>query len=314
MTEAEAPFAAPNVSRAVRRVVIITLIFNVLVAVAKIAYGYYAAALSIRADGFHSLTDSANNVVGLVGLWIASQPPDREHPYGHQKFEIFAATLVGLSLLLMALDVIREAISRVWGSAAQLPEISTGAFVVLGGTLAVNLAVTLYEHRKGKEYGSQFLLSDAAHTRSDVLVTLGVIIAMIFVRMGYLMADLIAAGVVAITVGYAGYAVIRKNVGYLADSAVIDPEKIQTIVREVPGVASASNIRTRGTPGAVYVDLNIQIAPHLDVYQAHQVSHRVIDAIKSNFEGVLDVVPHTEPAKPHQRYKPFPEDEVEVDR
>ena len=110
-------------ARAVRRVIWITLLLNVLVAALKIAYGHYASALSIRADGFHSLTDSANNLVGLVGVTVASRPADSGHPYGHHKFEILAAGLVGLSLLGMAYDVADSAVERMTSAAADLPNI-----------------------------------------------------------------------------------------------------------------------------------------------------------------------------------------------
>jgi Co/Zn/Cd efflux system component len=178
---------------AVRRAVLLTLALNLAVAVAKIVYGSMANALAIRADGFHSLTDSSNNLVGLVAIWVASRPPDRGHPYGHSKFEILAAGLVGLSLLAMAYDVARSAFHRMFSESAVLPTIDAGAFVVLTVTLAVNIGVARWERVQGERHGSAFLVSNAAHTRSDVLVTLGVIVATVLVHAGYPQVDLIAA-------------------------------------------------------------------------------------------------------------------------
>lgn len=295
---------------AVRRVILWTLALNLLVATAKIAYGFYANALAIRADGFHSLTDSSNNLVGLVGVWIAVRPPDAEHPYGHQKFEIMAAGAVGLSLLAMAYDVASSAIARLTSESASLPRIDAGAFAVLLGTLAINVFVASWEHKKGRELESSFLQSDAVHTRSDVMVTLGVLLAVLFVRLGYPALDLVAAFAVAAFIAAAGIGVLRKNLGYLADTALIDPKQIEACVLEVGGVASTHKIRTRGTPARVYVDLHIQIAPHLRVVEAHRVTHAVIDAIRARFPQVVDVLVHTEPAEPDQPYVPLtPADE-----
>lgn len=294
--------------RAVRRVIWITFALNVVVAASKIAYGSFAHALAIRADGFHSTTDSVNNIAGLVGIWMASRPPDEGHPYGHHKFEIVASVLVGLSLLAMALDVVSSAFSRLHGKGAALPEISTGAFVVLGGTLVVNIVVAAYENRRGRELESAFLVSDATHTRSDVLVTLGVLAASVLVELGYPVFDIVAAGVVAVFIAWAGISVLRHNIGYLADAARVDEEHVRAIVLDVPGVAGAHKIRTRGIPGTIYMDLHIQIAPHLDVVQAHEVTHWVIDALKKGIDGVADVTVHTEPADPGQPYPPLPWD------
>jgi cation diffusion facilitator family transporter len=295
-----------NRAAAVRRVIWITLALNLAVAAAKIAYGTAANALSIQADGFHSLTDSANNFVGLFGVWLASRPADEGHPYGHHKFEVIAAGIVGLSLLAMAFEVARGAVERLSGGPAVLPTIDAGAFVVLLSTLAMNLGVARWEHARGRALESPFLLSDATHTRSDVFVTLGVLLTVVFVRSGYTVMDVLSAFAIACFIAWAGIGVLRENLGYLADSVVLDPKKIVEVVCDVPGVASAHKIRTRGMPGSVYVDLHIQIAPHLTVVEGHQVTHWVIDAIRRRFSGVRDVVIHTEPARPEQPYKPLP--------
>lgn len=293
-------------TRAVRRVIWITFALNVAVAAAKIAYGSLAHALAIQADGFHSITDSVNNIAGLVGIWMASRPPDEGHPYGHHKFEIVASVLIGLSLLAMAWEVVYSAVERLTGKGTALPHIGAGAFVVLGATLVVNIFVVAYENRRGKELDSAFLVSDATHTRSDVMVTLGVIAASVLVELGYPIFDVVAGGVVSVFIAWAGISVLRHNIGYLADAARVDEDRVRAIVLGVPGVASTHKIRTRGIPGAIYMDLHIQIAPHLDVVQAHQVTHWVVDALKDGIDGVADVTVHTEPAGPDEPYPPLP--------
>ncbi len=293
-------------ARAVRRVLAGTLVANVVVALSKVAYGIFASAISIRADGFHSMVDSANNLVGFMGIWLASRPADADHPYGHHKFEIFAAGAIGLSLLIMAYDVAKSAALRLLGTGGELPHIGPMAFVVLLGTLIVNLAVARFEARRGEELKSTLLTSDAQHTRSDALVTSAVIVAVIFVRLGYPVVDLIAAFGVAGFIAWAGVGVLRQNLGYLADTALLDVGLVDRLARAVPGVASAHKIRTRGTPHRIFVDLHIQIAPHLNVVEAHAVTHAVIDAIKSGAAGVEDVLVHTEPAPADAPYTPFP--------
>jgi cation diffusion facilitator family transporter len=296
----------PERGRRIRRVLWVTLALNLAVAGAKIAYGYSVGALSIRADGFHSLTDSTNNLVGLLGVFLASRPADADHPYGHQKFEVIAAGVVGLSLLGMAFDVAHGAFLRFGGGGGLPPAIDQRAFAILLGTLAVNVLVAFWEGKRGVELGSPMLTSDAAHTRSDVLVTLGVLGTVVMVERGYAWADVVAAIGISGFIAWAGVSVLKDNLGYLADTALLEPARGVEVACEVPGVASAPKVRTRGTPGKIYVDLHIQVAPHLSVVDAHRVTHWVIDAIKAGFSGVRDVLVHTEPARPDQPYKPLP--------
>lgn len=303
------PLALPRAetARRVSRVLWVTLGLNVAVASSKIVYGLFSGVLSIRADGFHSLTDSVNNLVGLLGVYFASRPADSGHPYGHSKFEVVAAGIVGISLLGMAYDVLTTAASRVMGSAAPL-RLDTWAFVVLAVTLGVNLLVARYERRRADELGSPFLASDAAHTSSDVLVTLGVIVTVALVDAGLAWLDPLMAILIAGFIAWTGAQVLRQNLRYLADAAALEPETVRAVALQVAGVASAHKIRTRGTPGDIHVDLHVQVARHLDVVSAHRVTHWVIDAIKQRLPGVSDVVVHTEPAAEGQSYNPMPDE------
>lgn len=296
----------PNRGVAVRRVLLITMGLNLLVAFAKITYGHFADVLSVRADGFHSLTDASNNLVGLVGIYFASRPADEDHPYGHEKLEIVASGVVGLSLLAMAYDVLTSALSR-WSGPTPASTMDASVFVVLVATLAVNLFVAGYERRMGEKLASPFLLSDAAHTRSDVFVTLGVMVTAALVQVGYPGLDAVTAIAIAGFIAFAGVDVLRRNLKYLADGRAIDAGVVEQAVLDVPGVASTHKIRTRGSPGAIHVDLHIQVARHLNVVEAHRVTHWVIDAIRRQIPGVTDVLVHTEPAAPDQKHKPLPE-------
>jgi cation diffusion facilitator family transporter len=165
-----------------------------------------------------------------------------------------------------------------------------------------------YERRQGERLDSPFLLSDSAHTRSDVLVTIGVMITVALVELGYPKLDVITAFGIAGFIAWAGIGVLRSNLGYLSDTAMMDATVVEAVATKVPGVASAHKIRTRGAPGAIHVDLHIQIAPHLNVVQAHRVTHWVIEAIKREITGVTDVLVHTEPAAEGEPYNPLPDE------
>src|SRR5512144_575074 len=152
---------------AVARVLLKVLFLNLVVAVAKIAFGYASGAISILSDGFHSLIDAASNVVGLVGIKAADRPPDEDHPYGHRKYETVAAAAVTAFLLVVMLEVLRNAFNHLTGRAVAR-EITPASFIVMILTVAVNLVVISYEGRAAQRLASELLMADATQTRGDV--------------------------------------------------------------------------------------------------------------------------------------------------
>ena len=284
----------------------LTLLLNLVVAGLKVVYGTLTNTLSLRADGFHSLTDGGNNVLGLVGIWWSARPPDEKHPYGHERTEVIAASAVGASLILVAWEVGRGALER-WRDGAGTPQPDLGSVAVLLLTLLVNVGVARYESRRAKALDSTFLASDASHTASDVLVTLGVLCSLAGIHLGLLWLDWAAALVIGVFILVTGARVLQKNLNYLMDAAQVDERRIHAIACSVPGVAGAHKIRTRGVPGSIRVDLHIQIARHLDVVQAHEVTHWVIEAVKRDIADARDVIVHTEPARVGAAYPALPE-------
>src|SRR5665648_1251810 len=96
----------------VRRVLIIILVLNIAVALAKVLYGWYSNSLSMLTDGFHSFFDGASNVVGIIGITLAARPADKEHHYGHWKIETFSSIIIAVLLFLVCLEIIQSAVNR----------------------------------------------------------------------------------------------------------------------------------------------------------------------------------------------------------
>ncbi len=133
---------------AVSRVLLQVLVLNLAVAGAKLVLGYTVGAVSIVSDGYHSLTDSASNVIGLVALRASRMPPDVDHPYGHRKYETLAAAGIFIFLLLTVLEIFRTALKRLTSPAPL--EITAVSFAVMIATLLVNLWVVRYESGEGR--------------------------------------------------------------------------------------------------------------------------------------------------------------------
>src|SRR5512143_2454328 len=146
-------------SRGVRRVLWVTLVLNLAVSAGKVVVGHLSGSLAMIADGYHSLVDGSNNVIGLIVAAFAFAPPDRAHPYGHRKFETAATSLIGIALLSLAWDVTSGALGRVGESAAP-PVIGPLNWLVMAATIGVNLLVSWYEGREGRRLKSAFLVAD----------------------------------------------------------------------------------------------------------------------------------------------------------
>jgi cation diffusion facilitator family transporter len=297
----------PDVARtAVKRVLWTTLVLNLLVSAAKITVGTLSGSVSMVADGYHSLVDGTNNVIGIVVASFAYAPPDEGHPYGHRKFETAATLLIGLALLSVAYHVVSQALSSV--SRAHLPEVGRLNWVVMGVTLAVNLLVAWYEAREGRRLGSAYLIADAAHTRSDIYVTLGVVASFAGARAGLPWVDGVVAAGIAAFIAVMGVQILVGSFHTLTDRAVIPPETLGALCLAVPGVHSFRDIRTRGGPGAVYVDLVAFVDGTLPLRDAHDVADAIEAALIKRHPEIVDVVVHLEPVERReqtaQRFSP----------
>jgi cation diffusion facilitator family transporter len=289
----EAPKARQERGRAIRVVLWAVLAANWAVAAAKVALALAIDSTAMAADGLHSFIDGGSNVVGLVAMHFASQPADREHPYGHQKFEALAALAIGVMIGMGVLELGRMAWKAIVEGAP--PQVGVEAAAVMVATLAVNLVVTRVERSWGHKFGSALLLADAKHTLSDVFVTAAVLSSLALSWLGVRRADgVVALGVLAF-VAWTGWTIVRQAVGILADSARLDPQKIREAALAVPDVLGVHDVRSRGMEGAVYVDLTIAVDASASVESAHRLSDAVEERLIRNFPEIVDVVVHVEP-------------------
>lgn len=292
---------------AIRRVLWVILVLNLAVAAAKIWYGTITGAVSIRADGIASLFDSCSNLVGIVGLSMAARPADLDHPYGHQKLETYASVGIGLMLIFAAYNVGSDAVTGLLAGGGS-PRVDAGSFAVMVGTLCVNIFVVLYERRRGRVLRSEILTADALHTLSDVLVSVSVIVGLVFVRLGWPIADSIASLVVAVMILKSAYEVFKQANTTLSDEARIPVAEVKAVANAVPGAVDCHNVRTRGTEGEVYMDLHILVDPEMTIREAHGVAELVERAIAEKFDQVVDIVVHVEPDTPEERFEAASDD------
>lgn len=259
-------------------------------------FGYATGAVSMISDGFHSLTDSASNVMGLALSHAARKPPDADHPYGHRKYETLAAAGIFVMLLLVVIEVLRAAATRLMEGGA--PEVTAWSFVVMLVTLGINLLVVRYERARGASLKSELLLADAMHTQSDVLTSCAVIASLVAVSLGYPILDPIAALFIAAFIARSGWQIARESSGILSDRVVLDEDPIRRVVMSVPEVMGCHHIRSRGSADHIFLDLHVWFHGDITLFEAHRLSHVVKDLLIDTFPQIKDAIIHIEPPPP----------------
>ena len=277
----------------VKRVLLGVLVLNLAVALSKLVYGWYTNSLSMVSDGFHSLFDATSNVIGVVGIILASRPPDPDHPYGHSKFETFSSLAIAVLLFVTCFEILQSA----WGRFLNptVPDITILSFLVMGVTIAVNITVSWYENRRGQELGSSILIADSMHTRSDIYSSLVVIVGFVLIKLGFTQADPVISLLIVILIARMGLKIIRQSSDVLLDRAPISEERIREVVSQLDPVKECHRIRSRGVASEIYVDLHITLDACYSINEAHQIAHQAEDKLKTSIPGVKDVVVHVDP-------------------
>jgi cation diffusion facilitator family transporter len=277
----------------VRRVLIITLLLNLFVMALKGVVGYWTGSLSLLADALHSVTDSANNILGLIASRFSSPYPDREHPYGHLKFEAVGALGIAAFLGIACFEILQGAIERIINGGKPV-RISAPELWLLLIVLGVNIFVAFYERSVGKRVGSAILVADSQHTMSDIWVTISVIAGLIGVFLGYQWLDIVLSFPVALMVFWSGWSVLKENLPWLVDQMAIAPEIIYEIVMEVPGVVNCHDIASRGVVGRqVFIEMHL-IVDAKDVERAHHITETVESRLEQRFSPARILI-HVEP-------------------
>lgn len=280
----------------IRNILVLILALNWGVALAKIIYGLLTHSLAMSADGFHSLSDGSSNIIGLIGIAVASRPRDTGHPYGHGKYETLASMAIAVALFLIAFKLLATSIHKLVHQELIDPTANLGSFAVMLATLAVNIGVMRYEMRKGKALNSDFLVADAMHTGSDIFASSMVIVSLISVKLGLPIIDVIAGMIISLLIAYIGVSILKHSSRVLCDYAVIDVQQISEALSDMREVVGCHRIRTRGRQDDIHVDLHITVDKDMTVAKAHDLSTAIEKRIRERFPGTTDVIVHIEPA------------------
>ena len=279
---------------AVQRVLLVALAVNVSVSLLKLVLGLLTGSLAVLADAMHSATDGLSSLMGLITNNLSDPNPDRDHPYGHDKYEALGALAIAGFILVTALEILRTAMERIAGGLRPL-RLDGQDLLLLLIVLGCNLLLAGYERSEGKRLGSPLLLADAKHTTSDIWSTVVVLVGLAgAVWLGQSWLDVALAIPLCLLLGRACWQVLRSNMPWLVDQIAIAPEAIHEVAMGVPGVLNVHDIASRGVLGQrVFIELHMVVDAN-DLPTAHRITELVEEHLEQRFGPVRCTI-HLEP-------------------
>ena len=289
------PRRGPSRSAGVRRALLVVLVLNALSAAIKIAVGARTGALTVLGAALESVLDMLSNVVAIFAVSVAAREPDEDHPYGHEKFETLGTLGIVGFLSISCFELLRRSIGEL-GGRHEPPTSNSADVALLVASLAVNGFVVVWERRRGRALGSTLLLADAAHTASDILVTILAMASLALSYLGYVRADALLSIMVALIVAWSGYQILRDSIPILVDASAVDAGRLTGIVRTIPGVVGVRSVRSRRTAsGHLFAEVTILVDGATSVSAAHDFTDDVERAIEREL-GTAEAIVHVEPA------------------
>jgi cation diffusion facilitator family transporter len=285
-----------------RRVVIAGVFLNLLLSTGKIAGGILGRSNALIADGIESLLDLFSSLLIWCALKYAAKPADAEHPYGHGKAESLASIIGALVLAVAGAFIAHNSITHLvavaHGASVHLP--SPWTLLLLVGVILTKEILFQIMSGKARVIGSNALLADAWHHRSDAVTSIAAFIGITISLLGGKgceVADDWAALFACVVIFYSSYSMLRLALGDVMDAKVSDEaeEKIMATACSVPGVFSAEKCRVRKSGLAYIADLHIRVKADLSVREGHRISHEVKDRLLASELPLEDVTVHLEP-------------------
>ena len=278
----------------VKQVLLVALAVNITMTLLKLVMGLLTGSLAVLADAMHSATDGFSSLLGLLTNGLSNPEPDRDHPYGHHKYEAIGALAIAAFILFTAFEILQTAVDRLLAGLQPLRLEGQELWLLLT-VLGFNILLASYERSEGRRLGSQLLKADAAHTSSDVWTTALVLVglsAAVWLKMPWM--DVALAIPLCLLLVRVCWTVLRTNLPLLVDQIAIAPEAIHQVAMDVPGVLNCHDIASRGVLGQqVFIDMHMVVDAN-DLPTAHRITELVEEHLEARFGRVRCTI-HLEP-------------------
>ena len=281
------------------RVSVVSIAGNAALSLFKLLAGILAHSGAMISDAVHSASDVMSCFIVIIGVKLSVRAPDKEHPYGHERFECVAAIVLAVVLAVTGLLIGYKAIGSIdaKGGAQVVPGVL--ALIAAVVSIAVKEAMYWYTRYYGKRLNSTSLMANAWHHRSDALSSVGALIGIAGARLGHPVMEPLASLVICVFILKAAYDIFRDAMGKMVDRAAdADTEKkLSDCVLAHPEVLGIDRLQTREFGSRIYVDLEIRLDGALSLYEAHAIAERVHDHIEREFPSVKHIMVHVNPGE-----------------
>ena len=275
-----------------------SIIINIIVSAFKLFAGVFANSAAMISDAVHSFTDLISTVIAVIGVRLANKKPDKEHPYGHERFEC-VATLV-LSLLVFSVGIgtgwagLQRIISEDFSDIAIPGVLALIAAVI---SIGVKESVYWYVRAAAKKIDSSALMADAWHSRVDGLSSIGSFIGILGARLGFPILDSVAAIVICLFIVKTAISIMQDAIGRMTDRACDDAvvDAMRKVIMTQDSVGGIDRLRTRIFGSRIYVDVDICVSTSLSIGEGHSIAQHVHDAIEHDFPKVKHCMVHVNP-------------------
>lgn len=294
--------ASADPRRAERAEALVGIVVSTVLWAVRLVAGYALNSVALIADAWHSLSDSLTSAVVLVASKMASKPADAEHPYGHGKAADVASAALGAMLILIAANVVREALAKYASEEGLVLEHAKYGLLIVALTAIVKEWLARWALSLGRKTGSTLCTADAWHHRLDALLTAGVGLSIaLYALFRFHVIDLAVAVVIAGIMAAEGAKIAWNSVSSLMDKNVEQVVKVaERLSKEVAGVLAAHRIRARSYGGYFALEMNLHVKADLTVEEAHRIAHEVERRIKEVEPRVVHVQIHVEPHVDHE--------------
>ncbi len=282
-----------------KKVALISVFAAIIITAGKLIIGLLTGSIGILSEALHSGLDFVAAVITYFAVKISDKPADKDHQYGHGKFENLSAFIETLLLFITCFWIIYEASHRILTGKTVI-EVSVWSYVVVISSIIIDYSRSTALSRVAKKYNSQALEADALHFSTDIWSSFVVLIGLICAQFGFFLADSIAALIVAAIVIFIAFRLGKRSIDVLLDRTSPETiEKINAIIKGIPEVLSFHNLKIRTSGAFTFVELNIHVEPKLTIEEAHVIAHKVEEIICEAIDK-CEVHVHEEPENNHK--------------
>ncbi len=281
---------------AMRRTSVAGAIVNLVLTALKVGVGIIGNSAALVADGVHSLSDLATDVMVWFAARYGNEPPDKNHPYGHGRIETAFTVALGGVLLLTALGILVDTGQRLLDP-SRLSDPTPLVLVIAALSILSKEMLYRWTLRYARQYHSRLLEANAWHHRSDAVSSVVVLVGVAGSMAGFRSLDAFAAAGVALMIAKIGWSLARGAVRELVDTG-LEPERlreIRALIADVEGVSELLLLRTRRSAGQILLDAHVKVSPRLSVSEGHQIGMFVRDLLLESNLGIIDVTIHVDP-------------------